>query len=263
MLILLTSSFLIARRLIANVAVFRERNRGCRRNRMSVEQKVHSQRHDGRNRMLEQLREEMTSTIRDETGHRTKRARKVIVGHIQTHDAQRYLKGSACIYGAFNSGPERHAACQAWPHLGSIRGLAVSRNELSGTAGGNNRRDERDGVRSIFSISWGMKLLLFLGSGALSGWRCYSMPGSVAHSLKSTTLLSPLISLAHFAAVKIQFIVERWTERVFRKRRRCRWCARARITNDALRVDTESSYPEKSSDRESLPSIGGIRFCSI
>jgi hypothetical protein len=104
-------------------------------------------------------------------------------------------------------------------------------------------RDGRDGVRSIFSISWGMKLLLFLGSGALSRRRCYSMPGSVAYSLKSTTLFSPLISLAHFATVKIQFIVERWTERVFRKRRRCRWRARARITNDALRVDAESSYP--------------------
>jgi hypothetical protein len=62
------------------------------------------------------------------------------VGHVQTHDVQRYSKGSACIYGAFNSGPERHAACQAWSHFGNIRGLAVPGNELSGTAGGNNAR---------------------------------------------------------------------------------------------------------------------------
>jgi len=85
-------------------------------------------------------------------------------------------------------------------------------------------RDGRDRVRSIFSISgertpyysdWGRdtskKALLFDSGRRRSFSRIRSHP------------LSPLISLAYFVAVKIQFIPGRWTGRirVFRKRR-CR-----------------------------------------
>jgi len=174
---------------------------------------------------------------RGQASQRAKRTRRVIRCAQISEGISSYLR-------SFNSDPERHAACQAWPHLphGNIKGLAVSRNELSGTAGGNNARWTWRGAIDFLDLVGNEALIIPWERNAPKAALLFDVRqrGSLSQIRHLSFALYFLSSLRgrknpiHREALDRKSIPKTPSLSLMRA------CSHV-LTNDALRVDAESS----------------------